>query len=351
MNLRRLQRACAGTVFMLLVLYMPSTGVAQAGDANGLNVSIPVFDTGLPEDASAYAELGVFPRIREIEARYLPYALRRQLAGSGDWGAVRVVANDEIIEELVIRGEILRSDGTLLEIRIRAVDASGATWLDERFSAAPGAGASDPAYERLFAQAAARLDEVRRQHAASGFGNIRDLALLRYGARLAPNTFSQYIEILDDGHVRIRRLPARNDPMLERITRVREAEYVIIDAADEKYRSLHQDVESIYAVWQDFNRKSLRYEAQDEQRIAESTAPGPRGSYEALLHTYENYKFSRLTAQERDSMAVAFDNEVRPILKRLDERLESYDAWLEARYSEWNRLLEELNEVETRLSN
>jgi len=347
MNVRFLVGAVIGG--LLLSAKTLAVGVADAAPAAGINVSIPVFATGLPKDAPAYAELGVFPRIREIEARYLPFVLRRKLAESGDWGAVRVVSDPATIEELVVHGEILQSKGTLFEIRIRAVDATGAVWLDERFAAMPDGGA-DPAYERLFDRVATRLDTVRRGQAPDHVATVREIALLRYGARLAPKTFGPYLEESADGAVRIRRLPAHNDPMLDRITRVREAEYVIIDAADGRYQTLHEEVDSIYAVWQEFNRKSLGYEAQDARRIADPTPAGPRGSYESLLDAYENYKYSRMTAEERDDMAVAFDNEMRPKLARLDERLAVYNAWLEDRYRQWNRLLEELNSIETRLA-
>lgn len=334
-------------LLMLAILLLPAVAPAQDGDV-ALNVTIPAFSTGVGDRRSAYAEFGVFPRIRAIEAQFLPFALRRQLAASGNWGAVRVAEDSNVIEELVVRGDILRSDGRLLEIHILAIDASGDTWLDRTFAAAPNPDAAQPAYERLFADVVAALDSARRARTPNALARLRDTALLRYGARLAPRTFGQYLETTADGRTTVRRLPAYNDPMLDRIRRIREAEYVIVDATDEKYELLHQDVNSIYRVWREFNRQSLVYEASDERRIANDASPGPRGSYEALLHAYENYKYSRITAEERDDMAVAFDNEVRPIIERLDERLETYDAWREAKYSEWNRLLEELHDVETR---
>ena len=333
---------------VLVLLLLPAVVPAQDSDV-ALNVTITAFGSGVEDVRSAYAEFGVFPRIRAIEAQFLPFALRRQLAATGHWGAVRVAEDGDVIEELVIRGNILRSDGRLLEIHITAVDASGDSWLDRTFSAAPTPDAAQPAYERLFADVVAGLESARRARAPDALARLRDTALLRYGARLAPSTFGQYIETSSDGRTTVLRLPAYGDPMLDRIRRIREAEYVIVDATDEKFEVLHADVNTIYRVWREFNRQSLVYEASDERRISDSPSPGQRGSYEALLHAYENYKYSRITAEERDDMAVAFDNEVRPIIERLDERLEFYAAWREAKYSEWNRLLEELHAVETGL--
>ena len=90
-----------------------------------LNVSIVIFDPGVPDDKSLHRDLQIFPRIREIEARILPFVLRDTLAGTGGWGAVRVIPEPDVSAELLVTGEIGRSDGEMLELRIRAVDASG----------------------------------------------------------------------------------------------------------------------------------------------------------------------------------------------------------------------------------
>ena len=77
------------------------------------------------EDRSVHRDLEVFPRVRKIEALYLPFVLRNVLTSQQEWGAIRVVPDTDTAAELLINGTIARSDGNLLEVMIRAVDATG----------------------------------------------------------------------------------------------------------------------------------------------------------------------------------------------------------------------------------
>ena len=64
-----------------------ATLVAATSDGTALNVTIPVFDPGIPDDPSVFRERQVFPRIRQIEARLMPFLLRETLVESEQWGA------------------------------------------------------------------------------------------------------------------------------------------------------------------------------------------------------------------------------------------------------------------------
>ena len=100
-------------------------------------------------------------------------------------------------------------------------------------------------------------------------------------------------------------------------------------------------------VWREYRRKNLEYQAGDIRRAESNRSEYPRGSYESLLSIYENYKFHRVTAQEQDRLAVAFDNEVGPRVQAMEERVAELQAWVDDKYAEWNRILEELFEAET----
>jgi len=138
--------------------------------------------------------------------------------------------------------------------------------------------------------------------------------------------------------------------MLERIERIRGVEYVMTDAVDAKYQELHADIASIYDLWRDYRRKAVRYQLDDAERVQNSTSDAPRGSYEALRALYDNYKSDRIIAQEQDSLAVAFNNEVGPKIAAVEARVAELDGWVEDRYAQWRRLLEELFDVETGLT-
>jgi hypothetical protein len=310
-----------------------------------LNVSVVLFDAGVPEDLSKHRDLQVFPRIREVEARFLPFVLRDTLANSGDWAAVRVIPETDPAAELLISAEILKSDGAVMVLQVKALDASGKVWFDKSFSGSDAAGG----YENLFSTIGRELRQVRDGMDSRELAAIPDVSLLRYATRLAPKAFDGYLEKSRDGRYEVVRLPAKNDPMLQRIERIRGVEYVITDAVDLKYQELHEEIESVYEVWREHRQKYGQYQQEDQRRAQNPSLDASRGSYDALQNLYDNYKFHRITVQEQDQLAVAFNNEVGPQVDAIETRVAELDGWVKDKYAQWNRLLEELYEVESGL--
>ena len=344
---------------VLLLPWAPRSeaeGSDFAGSRNlsALNVSIAVFDPGVPADRALHRDLQIFPRIREVEAKFLPFVLRDRLAMSGDWGAVRVVTAPDPAAEVQVSGTILQSDGETLEIHIVAIDASGRGWIDKTYSShvddAPpqdGGVQGDSPHGRLYDEVAGDLRAARGQLDERALRRVADTSLLRYAVELAPSAFGDYLAEDGQGRYSLRRLPARDDPMLQRIERIRLTEYVITDTVDAKFRELHAEIASTYALWRQYRRKSLEYEQQNARHAADNESEAPRGSYEAIRNLYDNYKWDRVTAQERDRLAIAFSNEVGPVVDAMEARIAELEDWVDAKYAEWHRLLEELFDAES----
>jgi hypothetical protein len=317
--------------------------VALSAGANAaLDISIPVFDPGVPEDRSLHRDLQVFPRIRSVEALLLPFVLRETLARSGEWGAVRVVPDIEPAAELSVSGAIVASDGHTLTIHVRAIDAAGKVWLEQPFT---GTNADD--FQGLFDAVVAELAARRRALSAAQLGNIREVSMLRYAQSLAPSAFAGYVSSTADGRYSVIRLPARNDPMLERIHRLRATGYVITDAVDAKYQELHAEIATVYEIWRKYRRKNVTYQEDQSAGILAGGSGAERGSYEYLKNLYDNYKWDRMAAQEQDRLAVAFHTEVGPRITAMERRVAELDGWIDEKQATWNRLLEELFEAET----
>jgi hypothetical protein len=329
--------------------------VAVANDGNVLNVTIPIFDPGIPTDPAEFRDMEVFPRIREIEAKLMPFLLRETLVDSNEWGAVRVVTEQEEAAELQLFGTIVRSDGDWLDLRVRAVDATGTVWLDEVFSdqASDGPDAQQdedtPAFQEIYTEITNALLLVRNDLGDAAVSNIRNTSLMRYASKLAPTAFGDYLEHNDEGTVRLLRLPSRDDPMLKRIEVIRNTEYLITDTVDTKFREFNANLTHTYRVWRKYRRKLVGYEVENI-RFAESDAYDYQpGSWKAIKHQYDAYKYDRITAQEQDRLAVAFNTEVGSTVEAMEIRVGELDGWLDRGYLEWRGLLEELYEVETSL--
>ena len=307
-----------------------------------LNISIAMFDPGIPADRSTHRDLDVFPRVRKIEALYLPFVLRNALSSQREWGAIRVVPDSDVAAELLIYGTIVRSDGSILVLHIRAVDARGHVWVDRDFS-------GDTGNQDLYEEVAASLLAARSILDSKALRGIVEISLLRYAQHLAPAAFDDYLLKNPDDTFTIRRLPASNDPMVERIERIRGVEYVFTDAVDAKFRELSADVETVYELWREYRRKFNQFQREESLRVQTSESNWERGSYDAILERYEHYKWDRQAAEEQEKWAVGFENEMGPTITAIEERVAELEGWVEERYSEWQRILAELFELETEL--
>ena len=325
-------------------------------DGIALNVTIPVFEAGIPSDPSTFRDLQVFPRIRQIEAKMMPFLLRETLVETGLWGAVRVAMAPETAAELQLHGTIVRSDGDWLNIRISAIDATGRTWLDKTFSAraddrvaARRSARHTPEFQALYDEIAAELHAARTNMSDAEIRNVKNTSLMRYASELAPSAFAGFVEQADDGTWRALRLPARNDPMFIRIETIRNTEFLITDTVDARFRELNADLARTYRVWREYRRKLVDYEAENVRFAEAKPSDAERGSWDSIKHQYDTYKYDRITAQEQDRLAVAFNNEVSATVDAMETRVAELDGWVEQGYREWHSLLEDLFEVETYL--
>ena len=66
-----------------------------------LNVIVPVFDPNIPANPDDFAKKGIWPEVRNTEAKLFAVRLRDSLQASGAFGAVRTTPTDEAIAELL----------------------------------------------------------------------------------------------------------------------------------------------------------------------------------------------------------------------------------------------------------
>jgi len=359
----RVKHRLATAALMAFVVAVASTAtpaqsatplVAATSDGTALNVTIPVFDPGIPADPSVFRDLQVFPRIRQIEAKLMPFLLRETLVESRQWGAVRVVTKPDASAELQLLGTIVRSDGEWLKLRIRAVDATGNTWFDKIFSSQANTGSvtrqrdtGTPEFEAIYSEIAIELAASRNLMDDAAVSSIKGTSLMRFAGELAPTAFSGYLEQTDDGTLRLLKLPARSDPMLIRIETIRNTEFLITDTVDAKFREFNADLARTYRVWREYRRKVGDYEAGNVQFAEAKPDDAERGSWKSIKHLYDSYKHDRITVQEQDRLAVAFNTEVAATVEAMETRVEELDGWVEQGSLEWHGLLEELHELET----
>ncbi|MBE9539577.1 MAG: hypothetical protein IMF06_10875 [Proteobacteria bacterium] len=320
-----------------------------------IDLGLVVFDPGIPSDESTHTERGIFPKIREVESQYMPVVLREALVASDNWGVVRVLPRDDKTAELRITGKIIHSDGIDLVLHIKAIDATGHLWLDSIYHDQTGpddypalATEEDP-YGDIYRKIANDLGNVKAQVSSPQLAGIRNVALLRYAGSLSPEAFGDFLAKDDKGEYVLRRLPSQDDPMMGRVQRIRNQEYLFIDTVDEQYVSLYEDMAPTYYLWRQYGRERAIHIEEYQRRTADRDNYGQRGSYIAMEQIYNAFKNSKIQDQDLQELAGGFNNEVAPTVMEVSGRVFRLSGGLDAQLLEWRKILRSIFALETGL--
>ncbi len=221
-----------------------------------LDVGIRIFQPGLERlDELDEGEI-VFPEIRIAEANYFPHLLMESLQTSAAWGAVRVVPRKHDSVDVLIKGNIVKSDGEVLSINIEVVDSLGQVWFTKqydqkasRYSYDKKLKVSKEPFQNMYNLISNDLNAYRKQLSAKELIKIRQVAELKFAQSFAPKMFLEHLTADNSGIYSINRLPAEGDPMMARIRQVRERDYLFVDTLQEYYSRYAKQMEPPYLQW------------------------------------------------------------------------------------------------------
>ena len=326
-----------------------------------LDVDIGLFDANVPNDVAQHRRQDIHPLVRKAESRYLPYVLLQTLNKSGNWGVVRVrsvagqpASNGETDETafspLLITGVIEQSDGEHLKLTIRAVDCTKRVWLNQEYTAV----ATEADYEQterdpfqpLFDNIAHDLQQIKSTLSPGAINSINEIAVLRYGEGLSPATFTPYLNENEEGLLHLTRLPARDDPMLQRVLKIREYEYPSIDTENEQYQRLFNKMKNNYHLWRQYRREMALYLQEEEAKAKTQKYPFERGSLASMRHVYGDYVWFRTQEQYINELSQGFNNEILPTVLEVDDAQITLSGDLDAKYEQWQSILQSLFELE-----
>ncbi len=344
-----------------------------------LDVGLVVFDPGVPAGA-VEAQDDVYPEVRRAEARYVPYLLRSTLEKTNQWGAVRVLPEVDPASELQVSGRILKSDGVELAVQVWAIDATGRRWLDKTYDDIATQFAyrddidydADP-FQDLYNSIANDLLKARKKLTPAQLKEIRNVASLKYAAELSPAAFGNHLRVDKKGRTQVNRLPSDGDPMLARVNRIRESEYLFIDTVDQQYANFYTQMDPSYDQWRRYSYEEV-LAREDVKRSARTRAlagllgivggaavsnnsnnPAVRtvgtaaalGGIYALKQGYDTYQQAKIHEAALKELAASFDAEIKPIVVEVEGEVVKLSGSLEAQYAEWRRMMREIYEAET----
>lgn len=324
------------------------------------NVGIQMFNSEETDEALQRSGAAIFSEIRKTETQYLPVALRSALVASNQWGIVRVLPEPDPSMDLHITGTVLRSNGTELQLQIRARDSTGNIWLDRVYAdtarvadypdTAPslldrgGIAYNEDPFQDIYNAIANDLVLIRNAMDANTMRSILNVTQMRYASDLSPEAFQGFLTEDAQGLLSVARLPAENDPLLGHVADIRARHDVFIDTIDEYYESLYQDLKPIYDIWRQYSFEQVNEERDSAQRARSGNTD--RGSFEAMSQNYNRYKWSKIFEQEFVALASGFVSETAPAVLELSRNVNGLTGPVEEQYAQWRELLRGLFEIE-----
>jgi len=361
----------------------PLMASQEFGDNELLNVSIKVFDPGeLPEKADE--QNGLSLEIREAEARFIPIHLKYSMQRTGYWGAVRIVPDDDIGAEVLVRGKIELSDGESLVLTVEALDSRNVRWfrktyaetaqLNEHLGTEPE---KEDTFQDLFNKIANDLTEYRNSLTPDDMLEIQRIAELRYGQLMAPDVYGQYLSNDKDNRLHIVHLPAANDSMMERVRSIRSRDNMLIDAINGYYEAYYLDLWEPYANWRQFRSeevatmREIKREALTRKLIGVAAIAGAivigsstdnnsaatnalqrvmvAGGAYSIYSGFQKGQEVVINKEVIEELGVSFSSEAEPLVIEVEGETYRLTGSAEEQYAKWREILKQIYARETGL--
>lgn len=363
--------------------------VAESPVDEALLLDIGVVEFGPGMDADNNPEKsGVYEDIRNAETRFLAYHLKTTLQETGHWGAVRVIPSRRAFTDVVVSGEIEKSNGEYVVVNISVDDAAGRHWFDKSYEAQTGLTSysdrrdrrRDP-YQKVFNDIANDLQLYVADLPARQLQQTRQVSELQFFADMSPLAYGNHLQTNEDGLVAVNRLPAENDPSVVRLRQIRERDRLVVDTLNEHYANFYYGIAIPYRSW----RKNARAEAvsfREAKRSARMQAlvgvvviagslaidtnssssrttrnvnrglqnMGITEGFNRVIGGFRQNSEANLHIEAIAELSESFGAEAAPMVVNVEGQERRLTGTAEAQYESWRNLLKEIYEAETGFS-
>jgi hypothetical protein len=238
---------------------------------------------------------------------------------------------------------------------------------------------TDP-YQKVFNEIANDL----RAHAAAlspeEIERIRQVSELKFFADMAPTVYSDYLATNEDGITSVVRLPALNDPMVERLKQIRSRDQLVIDTLNEHYANFYYGIAIPYEAWRQTAREqavsyrqvkrsatlrallgvvvvagSLSIDTSSSSRSASRARQaaqyvGIDRGIETIVSAWQLRRSANVHRENIKELSESFGAEAAPMVVRVEGESRRLTGTAEAQYQSWRKLLKDLYNAESGFS-
>lgn len=372
LGLMALLTSCATTEIVTTTSEPAMVAQVPIEDALRLDVMILPFDPNLERIEAVESDIPISAEVRRAESRYQAYHLKETLEQTGNWGVVRVIPSPTNFQPLLVQAKILASDGENLRLFVKATDAAGSVWINKEYSDSASKYAyqsvrEDP-FQDIYNQVANDLLKAHQARNASSIINIQNVARLKFAADLSPESVSNYLQTDRRGRVTVTQLPAENDLVMQRVSRLREQENLFVDTMDDYYLNFYRNVKPSYDEWryatydEAVRLRQMQKQArnrllagaaliaggvyagsQSETWAGDAAAAGAVvGGIGAVKSGMDRYKQAEIHEQALAELTQSLGMEIEPNVLQIEGQSIELEGTLDAQYGQWRRILKEI---------
>ncbi|MGB2929323.1 MAG: hypothetical protein WBB70_10455 [Desulfobacterales bacterium] len=229
-----------------------------------LDVGIQVFESDKITEKQAKEE-HTSPEVRKAENHFIPYHLKNTLQQSTYWGAVRVLPTETESIDVLVKGKILESNGAHLVLQIEVVDATGKRWFGKKYESQATSefysgnrmGEKD-AYQDLYNAISNDMAAYLMKVPPDEIKKIRTVSKLKFAEDFAPSAYNGYLAKDKKNIITVNRLPADEDPIMNRLLKIRERENMYVDTLNRYYEEYYSEMWSPYENWRKLNYEEIK---------------------------------------------------------------------------------------------
>lgn len=345
-----------------------------------LDVSIPVFDPGIPTDYDELKDKSIWPQLRRSEANRFAQKTKDAMQKIGSFGAINVVPNASTTSELYVLGKIKESNSEKVSLEIDVRDISGRSWGRKTFKHTVSQGfyrdkanKGKDSYDPIFDDIAYYVYKLLIKASEEKKQELKHLADIRFAQSFAPEAFSAYVSQDRNGYYHLTGLPDQQLPMLKRIDSLRVQDQLFVDRIQTQYQGFVAKTDSSYILWQEATLPEVVGARQNRNRAIasgilgaavliaagvqatksdnsrlEEVLSGVAGVGGAILigNSFNKSKEAKEHRAAIDEYGESLDIAMDPLIMELNEQSIELSGTAEEQYQQWRAHLKRIYELE-----
>ena len=238
-----------------------------------MEVIIPVFDGGIEKDETGK----IVNEIKRAEAIYFATKIKRHMEDRKFFINPKVMPSDRAAGDIYLYGDIIKSNGYMLEIKVTAEDSTGKKLYSKNYKSVCDEKCSskitgnirfntnDRFEYSIYRKIAIDLEKSIIKKSKRDLERIRATTELRFARDLSPDKFNHYLKTSKNNRSvskqrhKLASVPDNLDPMYLRIKAVRAKEQMFIDDSQVYINGFVNDGRFLkpYKKWQDKSSKAI----------------------------------------------------------------------------------------------